>query len=290
MLRYLNRFGGNIFYFFPAKRRENAQKKEFIKIFSRPFASFRGKINLIGISVSLSLFILFLNGLSFAQTLPKSALILEKQNVTDERQLILWMQSPKKNPRSAEDDLYTCPDETRGHYYSGKANVSLIDAKTKKIINTIPIKGNGVTSENDTIDLPYRIRRGYYDVPEIDENKEGKPLLMNLKDYNDDGFAEEFALFDAVACMGLETTLIGYSRKRDQVIQYQTELKTPDGKTSLNYWVDYFFSHTPAKKMFWKYEIDYRGRAGFLDKYEIRYDAGKEMFFGTLEFEEDVEQ
>jgi hypothetical protein len=43
---------------------------------------------------------------------------------------------------------------------------------------------------------------------------------MCLRDHNGDGDALEFALFDAPACMGLETTLVGYSRARDKVIQY----------------------------------------------------------------------
>lgn len=232
------------------------------------------------------LLVLLFSSFASAQILPKAAVILDRRIVAPERELILWMANPKKNPRDPADDLYTCPDETRGHYYAGRASVALVNIKTNQLINTIGIKGNGVTGEDDTLDLPYKIRRGYYDVPEIDENQEGKPVLIDLKDYNDDGKAFEFALFDAVACMGLETTLIGYSAKQDRVIQYQTELKTPGG-TSLDYWVDYFFSQKPAGKMFWKYEIDYRGRGGFLDKYEIRYAPEKEMFFGKVEFIED---
>ncbi|MEZ5428395.1 MAG: hypothetical protein R2747_19150 [Pyrinomonadaceae bacterium] len=220
----------------------------------------------------------------FGQRTPTEIVTLEKKAVTPERELILWMKNPKKTPRDPEMEIYTCPEETRGHYYNGKAYVSLVNTKTKKVINVLEIKGSEVTGDGEALDLPYLIHRGYYDVPEIDENREGKPVLMNLKDYNDDGRAFEFALYDAVACMGLETTLIGYSPKRDRVIQYQTELKTGD-KTFQKYWVDYFFPHRPVKKMFWQYEIDYRGRGGAIDKYEIRYDQEKEKFFGTLKFE-----
>jgi hypothetical protein len=41
----------------------------------------------------------------------------------------------------------------------------------------------------------------------------GKPKIMLLKDYNGDGEALEFALFDAWTCSDLVTTLIGYSRR-----------------------------------------------------------------------------
>lgn len=222
------------------------------------------------------IFLLLFASISFAQDIPKTAVILEKTPVTPTRQLILWMINPTKNARDTEE-IYTCPEETRGHYYSGKANVSLVDLKTKKTINTIEIDANGENS----IDLPYLIHRGYYTVPKVDKNKEGKPILMNLKDYNADGKLYEFALFNALACMGLDTTLIGYSQKQDKVIQYPIELKTHD-KTSNGFWADYLFGHKPNKKGVWVYQIDYRGRAGSLDKYEIHYDKNRELFYGKL--------
>lgn len=222
------------------------------------------------------LFLLIFVSNIFAQDIPKTSVILEKANVTPTRQLILWMPNPTKNPRDAEE-IYTCPEETRGHYYSGIAKVSLIDVNTKKTINTIEIDANGENS----LDLPYLIKRGYYTVPKIDENKEGKPVLMNLKDYNADGKAYEFAIFNALACMGLDTTLIGYSQKQDKVIQYPIELKTND-KTSEGFWADYLFGHKPNKKGAWIYQIDYRGRAGSLDKYEFQYDKKNEKFIGKL--------
>lgn len=224
---------------------------------------------------SLFLFLIFASNL-FAQDIPKGATILEKANVTPSRQLILWMPNPTKNPRDAEE-VYTCPEETRGHYYSGVTKVSLVDVKTKKIINTIEIDANGENS----IDLPYLIHRGYYTVPKVDKNKEGKPVLMNLKDYNADGKPYEFALFNALACMGLDTTLIGYSQKQDKVIQYPIELKA-NGKTSNGFWADYLFGHKPNAQGVWQYQIDYRGRGGTLDKYTFRYDKAKEKFVGTL--------
>lgn len=224
---------------------------------------------------SLFLFLIFASNL-FAQDIPKSATILEKANVTPSRQLILWMPNPTKNPRDAEE-IYTCPEETRGHYYSGAAKVSLIDVKTKKIINTIEIDANG----ENLLDLPYLIHRGYYTVPKVDKNKEGKPVLMSLKDYNADGKPYEFAIFNALACMGLDTTLIGYSQKQDKVIQYGIELKVKN-KTSNGFWADYLFGHKPNSKGIWQYQIDYRGRGGTLDKYTFRYDKTKEKFFGTL--------
>ena len=92
-------------------------------------------------------------------------------------------------------------------------------------------------------------------------------------------------MFDALACMGLQTTLIGYSEKHDRVIQYPVRLEVIEGcnrTTRVTPWADYLFNQKPRRPGYWKYEIDYRGRAGSLDKWEVRYNAAKEQFEGKL--------
>jgi hypothetical protein len=138
----------------------------------------------------------------------------------------------------------------------------------------------------DEFDLPYRIKSGgYYHVEGAAEGREGRPTLMRLRDFNGDGKALEFALFDALACMGLETALFGYSADRDRVIQYPLSLETEyDGRktTDVLNWVDYLYSKQAATPGRWKFEIDYRGRGGTLDSYDVRYDAGAERFVGSV--------
>ena len=90
-------------------------------------------------------------------------------------------------------------------------------------------------------------------------------------------------MFDAIACMGLPTTLIGFSEAQDRVIQYPVDLTVITGKqksTRTALWVDYLFSQRPDSPGVWKYSIDYRGRAGTLDAYEVRYRPGEEKFSG----------
>jgi len=194
------------------------------------------------------------------------------------------MLSPKKNPNSyAPDDIYTCPDYTRGSYYSGITRVSLVNSATSVIINTLSVKED----TEETFDLPYAIRRGYYyRVGTLVRNGvETKPTIIWLKDYNGDGGALEFALFDAQACMGLDTTLIGYSQKQDRVIQYPIHLEVIEGAKHSSrdgFWADYLFNKKPVRPGFWHYEIDYRVRAGSLDKWEVRYNAAQERFEGKL--------
>ena len=240
---------------------------------------------------SLSVFLLF-GAPAFGQMdtyeLPPGGQMIEVQPIRSgkhpQRALMLWMLNPQKVPRDTPDDPYSCPEYTRGSHYQGPTRVSLVDSQTKKIINTIKIQDP--LEGKDTFDIPYRIESGlYYHVAGVAKGKEGKPTIMWLKDYNGDGHAWEFALFDAIACMGLPTTLIGYSEAQDRVIQYPVELTIDSGKkksTRVAHWVDYLFSRPPEKPGFWKYAIDYRGRAGTLDTYEVRYLPQAEKFTGRL--------
>jgi hypothetical protein len=218
--------------------------------------------------------------------LPSDALILEQRKLLPSaranREIVLWMIKPSKNPNNyAPGDIYTCPDQSRGSYYSGPTRVSLVDSGTNSIINTLKISEEG----EESFDLPYAIRKGYYYRVDSVKRGEAKPTIIWLRDYNGDGKTLEFAFFDAVACMGLQTTLVGYSVKQDRVIQYPIKLEVIEGKkrssrTSL--WADYLFNKQPRRPGYWKYDIDYRGRAGTLDKWEVRYNAAQERFEGTL--------
>jgi hypothetical protein len=217
--------------------------------------------------------------------LPTGARIIETRVVNTKahpnRALVLWMLKPTTNPRDASDDVYTCPEATRGSFYSGPTRVSLVDTATRRVINTVEVRQEYEEVVEDSFDIPYKIHRGYYHVEGVRGQAEGRPIVMWLRDFNGDGRPHEFALYDAQACMGLQTTLIGYSERQDKVIQYETVLTIEEGNersTETLRWVDYFFGHKPYAPGRWKYEIDYRGRGGPLDRYEFRYDREHERF------------
>ena len=218
--------------------------------------------------------------------IPKGATILEERGLPKHRKLILWMPNAVKHPYE-NGDIYTCPDMSRGSFYSGDVRVTLVDLITGKVINTLEVKGNddsvdSTPQSRDPLDLPYAIRSGYYYyVPNGSSKTERKPRIMNLKDYNGDGKALEFALFDAPACMGLPTSLIGYDEPKDRVIQYPITIHTPEGTTS-DHWLDYLFSEKPKRPMHWSYHIDYRGRGGTLDSFTVRYDPKRRAFDATI--------
>ena len=220
--------------------------------------------------------------------LPAGALVVEERALQlddgKRRALVLWMLRPKKYPRDSVE-FYTCPEETRGSFYRGPARVSLVDTAAGRVVNTLKVVQEYSHGE-DEFDFPYRIKAGgHYHVERTPEGREGRPTIMWLRDLNGDGRALEFALFDALACMGLETTLIGYSERRDRVIQYPVSLETAGGQktvtVSLN-WVDYLFSKEPAAPGRWKFNVDYRGRGGSLDSYEVHYNNQAERFEGVV--------
>lgn len=220
--------------------------------------------------------------------LPAGALVVEERALelgpSKKRKLVLWMQRPKRYPRDSEEG-YTCPEETRGSFYRGPARVSLVDAGAGRVVNTLKVLQDYSHGE-DEFDLPFRIKAGgHYRVERTTEGREGRPTILWLRDYNGDGRALEFALFDALACMGLETALFGYSERQDRVVQYAVNLETEyAGKktTDLLNWVDYLFSRGPAGPGRWKFEVDYRGRGGTLDSYDVRYDESAERFEGSV--------
>jgi hypothetical protein len=222
-----------------------------------------------------------------AWDLPPGARVLEERPVPSQahpgRGLVLWMQEPKRHPRDMDpEEPYTCPEETRGSYWSGLGFVSLVDLKARKVLSTLAID----SGEWDALDLPYEIHAGsYYLVEHVGKSKEGRPTLLNLRDMNGDGRAQEIVLYEADACMGLGTTLIGYSEKQDRVIQYPIVLTTETDKsseTNTQLWADYLFSKKPDAPGHWRYSIDYSGRGGCVDAYDIRYDPEGESFKGTF--------
>lgn len=205
--------------------------------------------------------------------LPPAARVIERESLEasghPDRALVLWMLKPKEVP-SLDPYVYVCPDETRGSHYTGPTRVSLIDVRTNHVINTVKITAEydeNPKSNPDSFDIPYAIRGNlYYAVRDgTDGEGEREPHILFLKDYNGDGRALEFALFEKSACMPLRTSLIGYSERLDRVVHYPIELEVINGKKRtgrVSRWADYLFYQKPLVPGYWKYDIDYRGRGG----------------------------
>jgi hypothetical protein len=212
-------------------------------------------------------------------------LVIEKQDlkgIGKQRTLVLWMCSVKKHEDDFDSNAYTCPDQTTGHFYRGRTQVSLIDPQRDRVINTVAVLSSWLNEQ--TFDVPYEIARFFYHVDgPLNKRGEGRPKLLWLEDYNGDGDALEFALFNAHNCTIVETTLFGYSKSQDRVIQYPIHLVQREGTTITERnspWLDHFMLEKPIRSGHWKWQYQYH--AGGLTHYEIAYNPSKEMFEGEI--------
>jgi hypothetical protein len=232
-----------------------------------------------------------LAGQANTPTLPKGAYVVEQRPLSvagyPKRELVLWMLHPTRHPSTfsyGQGDRYTCPEMTRGSFLSGPLRVSLINAEDSSVLNTIEVKDY---QGNDSFDIPFAILKNpFYRTTAESESKESKPMVMSLRDYVGSDKPLQFPLFQALFCMGLQTTLIGYEPSDDRVQQYETVLHVSEpGRTHTDTmkWVDYLLSEKPVEPGRWKYQIDYRGRCGYLDSYDIHFVPITRRFEGTLE-------
>jgi hypothetical protein len=151
-----------------------------------------------------------------------------------------------------------CPDSTRGCFYYGPTRVSLLDTTRGTLLSTVDV--TDPVSSADSFDVPYLLGTGG---PYRVEHPFGPPVLLWLRDYDGDGRAAEFALFDAVSCSLLFTTLIGYNPQEDRLIQYEIRSSWRDtsGKVDAytSRWAIGLFAIPPRKPGYWKYTWDAPG-------------------------------
>jgi hypothetical protein len=234
--------------------------------------------------------------------LPTRAVVLEEERLPDwahpERALVLWVLAPSNKPlqgrpepgeATPEDEQYTCPEYTLGHYYSAPTRVSLVDTNTKRVINTMTIKGGyqeEITIKDkgpDAYDIPYLIRPGYlYEVSGPLAKGEGKPHIFALRDFNGDGKALEFAFYWMESCNGAHALILGYSQKQDQIIFYPFLLEgdVASGHSHSYFWNFRFAKQKPIEPMHWRYEIFFN--SGGSELFDFRYIPEREHFEGTV--------
>ena len=222
-----------------------------------------------------------------SREIPRTATNIETRTLATEgfpqRAVILWMLNPTKHPYwGGREEPYTCPDMSRGSHFSGPTRVSLLDTASKRVINTTEIED---IDGNDSFDVPYQIRpEQLYHTEKAALTAEVKPTIIWLRDFTGEGRRLQFKLADALACMPVVTTLVGYVPERDEVIHYAVRLSTTyRGKTSTqtSHWIDYMFIRAAIEPGHWKYQVDYTGRGGTNDVTDISFDRRTLQFVGS---------
>jgi hypothetical protein len=223
--------------------------------------------------------------------LPRTARVIEvlalPADAYPDRSIVLWMESPKASDCYAIDPddpdpepfARSAPAVTRGCHFSGPTRISLVDTLERRIVNTIHIESP--LDGEDTFDIPFLLDRedmGPYFLP--GEERFGKPELLRLRDLNGDGEALEVAFFDAESSSLMETTIIGYSPHRDQLVNYVIRLRDETGETSESTWTQGLADVEPERPGYWKYSAVHP--PGFEQDFEIRYRRDLEIFEGTV--------
>ncbi len=117
--------------------------------------------------------------------------------------------------------------------------------------------------------IPFLVSNGLYYVPRVNENKEGLPKILNLRDLTGEGVAGQFVLFEYVACTISLTTAVGYSPHSDRAVQYQVETFAEDLKPNLVSWIEQVFGVKPLRPGHWDFNWAH---------VEVTFDRTRQVF------------
>jgi hypothetical protein len=215
--------------------------------------------------------------------LPPEAKVIETADVnvggSTDRGLVLWMLHPKRVVRQEVGDG-GCADWVYGDHWYGPARLSLLDLAKRRLINTIEIRSMYDSAQEPEHDfpLPFLVSNGNYFVPGVNGDNEAMPKILNLRDLTGEGVVGQFVLFEFEACALSLTTVLGYGRTSDRVVQYGVEMFNEDGKREVVSWVEQVFGHKPVRPGHW----DFNWRPGHgVDSVvheEVSFDPAKQVF------------
>lgn len=218
--------------------------------------------NIVGSVCSLASFLLCSSHVVHAKEsssglqtlLPPGAKIIETADLRavalKPRMMVLWMLNPSRNSGGPE----YCGTSVHGAYYEGPTRLSLVDASTSRLLNTVKILGRGENGVGmaDRFQIPYLVSGAYWRVPHLDREGRGGPEILDLRDYTGEGIPAGFVLFMYDACGIVSTSVLGYERSSDRVVQYQVDVSDESGRHR-EFWVGQVFATKPARPGAWAF-------------------------------------
>lgn len=214
--------------------------------------------------------------------LPPEARIIEtaelKTSKGQPRCLVLWMLHPRKVKRGTAD--LTCSDDVYGDHWYGPTRLSLLDAGRKSLINTIEVQDPGMTDgeSSDGFPVPFLVKNFAYEVPRVNRQREGAPLILSLKDLTGEGVAGQFVLASYMACGITGTSVFGYSSRKDQAIQYQVEIIEDGEKPELIWWAPRIFHARSGRPGKWDYTWDPGHGCDCVIHDQVEFDLERQIF------------
>jgi hypothetical protein len=213
--------------------------------------------------------------------LPPDAKIIEIADLHEvaekQRLFVLWMRNPKQEVRSPDQGY--CGDAVYGDNWVGPTRLSLVDPVNQKLLNTIDIMGPAFLRDAaDSFRLPFLVGDGYYHVPQMNSNNEGKPTILYLQDLSGDGLAAEFVLFMYGACGIAETGVFGYQKQSDQVVPYLVEVQDGSGQSKTRQWVSQIFARKPIRPGLWDFTWEPGHGADSTIREQVSFDNLRQLF------------
>jgi len=216
--------------------------------------------------------------------LPNGARIIETADLTKivgkSRVLILWMQSPTRQDTGEE----YCGTAVHGNYsWEGPTRLSLLDAKRGSLINTVKILGRDSKGDetNDSFTLPALspASPSYYKVPHPNDAGKGVPEILNLSDFTGNGLASEFALFEYDACGLVSTSVLGYQRTSDRVVEYPVETRDRTHKGgAIRFWIQQVFAVQPIRPGYWQFTWSPGHGVDDIIDAKVSFDQSRQVF------------
>ena len=115
-------------------------------------------------------------------------------------------------------------------------------------------------------------------MPHLNEAKEGKPTLLNLRDLTGEGIAAQFVLFEYLNCGGALTSVFGYSRALDRAVQYPIELVEGTEKGERVLWIGHTFEEKPRRPGYWDFNYEPGHGADGILHFRVQFDRARQVF------------
>ena len=165
-----------------------------------------------------------------------------------------------------------------GDHWLGPTFLSLVDPSDARLINTIRIRQNYESPEDEDFSVPFFTFNGFYYVPHPDKDGKGKPVLLHLRDFTGEGVAGQFALFDHVASGIAAGSVQGYSAKSDTAMQYPIEVIQDKFNPVVRTWATQVFDTKSSRPGYWKFTWEPgHGSDKWIDE-EVRFDRARQVF------------
>ena len=115
------------------------------------------------------------------------------------------------------DEWYTCPAESTGHgFVCGAIRFVLLDPQHNTVLDTLPDQVFEEYRPAWCHELPFSICRGYTYRSDGTREREGQARVLTFSDFDHDGLAAEFPLFEYGGSCGFNAAaLVGYDARQD---------------------------------------------------------------------------